>query len=337
NSAGANQGIRSLWASKAGFDGRPADQPGHIDDYWEFFQNENVYSYESTATDPYQVAGRPEHEPDCLGDFMGASQNKWQNLDSECTGNIDAFSFNFWDKQGGLRMNFTPPLADGTPIRDVQSGLKNWTYSRGYDADVGSQLADFNSAVPTGGGFSFEDLKAEITRGYPVMLILQNPGDFSRNLRGMPRGNPLIHAMVAYQFAVTDEGDQLVHYRTSWGNSVGSDSWAVWKPEVWAAEMQLRGVVLFHPKPKLTRLERANGKIKISWDGPASTLYDSVNDLETAAHSYIVERAASLGGQFTAVNEATTARELTVEDTGAEHQFFRIRLLTTAFDGSGGL
>src|SRR5690349_8396276 len=24
-----NQGIRSMWASKAGFDGRPEDQPGH--------------------------------------------------------------------------------------------------------------------------------------------------------------------------------------------------------------------------------------------------------------------------------------------------------------------
>src|SRR6185503_16827856 len=26
---GANVGIRSLWASKAGFDGRPSNQPGH--------------------------------------------------------------------------------------------------------------------------------------------------------------------------------------------------------------------------------------------------------------------------------------------------------------------
>ena len=29
---GAHVGIRSLWASKAGFDGRPPNQPGHIDD-----------------------------------------------------------------------------------------------------------------------------------------------------------------------------------------------------------------------------------------------------------------------------------------------------------------
>src|SRR5690349_3576575 len=36
NTVGANEGIRSMWASKAGFDGRPNDQPGHTDDYWEY-------------------------------------------------------------------------------------------------------------------------------------------------------------------------------------------------------------------------------------------------------------------------------------------------------------
>src|SRR5258708_35582462 len=58
DNAGPNEGICSLWASKAGFDGRPANQPGHIDDYWEYFVDEFSYSYESTATDPYVKAGR---------------------------------------------------------------------------------------------------------------------------------------------------------------------------------------------------------------------------------------------------------------------------------------
>ena len=40
NSNGSNAGIRSLWASKAGFDGRPANQPGHIDDYWTYYTSE---------------------------------------------------------------------------------------------------------------------------------------------------------------------------------------------------------------------------------------------------------------------------------------------------------
>src|SRR5688500_15325586 len=29
-----NDGIRALWASQQGVDGRPTSQPGHIEDYW---------------------------------------------------------------------------------------------------------------------------------------------------------------------------------------------------------------------------------------------------------------------------------------------------------------
>src|SRR3954466_12930886 len=50
NSDGLNEGIRSLWASLGGFDGRPADQPGHLDDYWENFENFDA-TYQSGATD----------------------------------------------------------------------------------------------------------------------------------------------------------------------------------------------------------------------------------------------------------------------------------------------
>src|ERR1051325_11116601 len=60
NNYGGNVGIESLWVSKAGFDGRPADQPGHADDYWLYLDQVN-YSYESTVPDPYVTAGRAEH------------------------------------------------------------------------------------------------------------------------------------------------------------------------------------------------------------------------------------------------------------------------------------
>src|SRR5262245_40533096 len=111
---GANQGIKSMWASRAGLDGRPADQPGHMDDYW--------VQYESTASDPYVTAGRPEHTPDCIGDFIGLSQNKWTNLNGECDGNIDAFSFVFWDQAGARRVNYTPDPQNGQPVPDIPSG-----------------------------------------------------------------------------------------------------------------------------------------------------------------------------------------------------------------------
>src|SRR5688500_3968890 len=116
----SNNGIRSLWASRAGFDGRPADKPGHTEDYWEFFSDAG-YSFESTKPDPYLLARRPEHEPDCVGDFIGSSQNKWPDLNGECSGNIDGYAFNFWDKDGGRLHNFVPPDFGGKPIRDIQS------------------------------------------------------------------------------------------------------------------------------------------------------------------------------------------------------------------------
>lgn len=328
----ANKGIRSMWASKAGFDGRPASQPGHIDDYWQFFENENVYSYESTAPDPYQVAGRPEHSPDCLGDLIGASQNKWSDLDGECSGNIDAFSFVFWDHTGERRVNFTPPAQNGVEMRDVQSGLRRWAEYRGYRAQVTSQLVDFNPEVQLGKGFHFADLKAEIDAGYPVMLILQNPNERSRSLHGifpndplMPRGNPEIHAMVAYSYAMY-EGQPVVIYRTSWGD--GDSAGSFWGPDIWRANMTLRGVITFHPVPKITQMSPESDGVKIKWDGPSATLSDVEAGTVYPVHWYAVEKAEDVTGPFSAIGEATTDREMILPRGSSAHAFYRVRVMT---------
>ncbi|MCI0747899.1 MAG: hypothetical protein L0Y58_21035, partial [Verrucomicrobia subdivision 3 bacterium] len=168
NDRGANVGIRAMWASKAGLDGRPADQPGHIDDYWLYYSSDSSFSYQSTAPDPFVTLGRAEHAPDCIGDFIGLSQRKWTNMSGECDGNIDAYSFVYWDTNGDRRTNYTPPTTAGTPARDIQSGLREWTKYRGYGADVFTQFSDFNPQTPAGTGFTFEDVKAEINAGYPL-------------------------------------------------------------------------------------------------------------------------------------------------------------------------
>jgi hypothetical protein len=334
NSWGANFGIRSLWASQAGLDGRPLNQAGHIDDYWTSTGVSLDAIYESTAPDPWVVEHRPEHSPDCLSDFMGSSQNKWADFDGECSGNINAFSFNYWDKSGGLRVNFSPPLAGGEPVRDVQSGLRAWTHWRGYDADVCSQLVDFNPEVPPGKGFTFQDLKNEILRGNPVMLILQDPGEFHRELPGMPRANPNIHAMLAFHYLVTDDGYELVQFRTSWSNGDAAISWSPWAPQIWASEMALRGVILYRPLPKITSIQRADGKLSLKWDGPSSRLWDEVNQFESAASEYTVESAASVNGPFTEVSSEIEDREVTMDDPGAEQVFFRIKLTHPAIESA---
>src|SRR6266481_3201915 len=118
-SVGANAGIHSLWASRAGMGGRPANKPGHIDDYWTVYDlGGGGRSFEDTAPDPY-VTNRAEHAPDCIGDFIGLSQRKWTNMNDECDGNIDGLAFTYWDNSGNRRTNFIPGLEAGTPARDI--------------------------------------------------------------------------------------------------------------------------------------------------------------------------------------------------------------------------
>lgn len=327
NSNGLNAGIRSMWASRAGFDGRPADQPGHVDDYWTFYVDDVVLSYESTAPDPYQTAGRTEHELDCIGDFIGASQNKWQNINDEHDGNIDAHAFVIWDMIGGKRSNFDPTPMDGVPVRDIPSGLRAWTRFRGHEADVFSQLVDFNPEVPAGAGFTFEDLKAEIDAGYPVMLYLQHSHEKFRNLSGMPKANPNVHGMLAYGYYIADSGARYVRYKTSWGGS-GDNRLKQWNNAEWETKLPVRGVIGYHPLPRITSIQPGSGTFTIQWHGPLATLSDLNASTTIPLHRYVVERAPALNeGEFVAASEPTAALEATVSVPAGEAGYFRVRLL----------
>ena len=321
NTDGPNASIRAMWASQTGVDGRPANKPGHMDDYWA--------TYESTAPDPYVSAGRAEHTPDCIGDFIGLSQRKWTNLNNECAGNIDAYSFVFWDNKGFRRTNFQPTNAAGERIPDIPSGLRAWAQWRGYDAEVFSQLTDFNSTVPTGRGFTFADMKAEIDAGYPVLLYLQNFTEYSRNIGGMTNANPPIHGMLAYGYSDYPNSTppvRLVHYRTSWG--VGEYS-SAWTGDTWQAGMPVRGVIGFHPMPKIRSVIRADGQITIDWDGPSAIREEAVTETVTTVHRYQLERATSLTARdFAPVGAPTTERTITAPEIPGENSFYRVKLLT---------
>ncbi len=325
NSAGANAGIRSLWASRAGLDGRPLDQPGHLDDYWENFGSDGMGTYESGATDPHLLAGRAEHAPDCVGDFIGASQNKWGDLNGECRGNINAFAFNYWQQDGGRRENYFPAGPSGAPIPDIQSGWIKWAEAHGSQANTFSQLADFNPHVPPGSGFTFEDLKAEIDAGYPVLLFLQNPGAFSRNLPGFSGGNPFVHAMLAYGY-VSDTDLRAVRYRTSWAS--GDRSIASWSSAAWEAGLAVRGVIGFRPLPKIRSVQRKPDGVHLTWDGPSSTLLNVTTGASTPVHWYVIERSDVLDpSSFEPVTEPSTLREAVIPDCCEGNAFFRVKLM----------
>jgi hypothetical protein len=336
DTCGSNIGIRSMWASRAGFDGRSLNSPGHIDDYWSsYFISfptcglQDSYSYQSTVADPYLTAGRPEHAPDCIGDFIGLSQKKWTNMANECDGNIDAFSFVFWDKTGNKRINYSPTNAAGQYVPDIQSGLRAWTQYRGYDAEVFTQLPDFSPERSTTNGFTYEDMKAEINAGYPVLLFLQPRNQFSRALGNMPRANPEIHGIMVYGY-LEDPGSGLnkgILIRTSWGSGEV-------EPEVFdnfevnilrGYGYYIRGVIGYHPKPKITGVTRGAGTLTITWEGPSAQLHDQIADTTTTVTRYQLERSTTLSPpKFAAVGTVTTNRTATVADDGPA--FYRVRL-----------
>src|SRR5688572_31345493 len=53
-------------------------------------------------------------------------------------------SFTYWDKTGERLVNFQPPRVGAVRVRDVPSGLREFSRYRGYEADAFTQLADFN-------------------------------------------------------------------------------------------------------------------------------------------------------------------------------------------------
>jgi hypothetical protein len=320
NSLGTNASIRSLWASRAGVDGRPANQPGHVDDYF--------VGYGSTDPDPYLALGRREHEPDCLGDFIGLNQKRWKNLNGECDGNIDGYSFVYWDGSGRRRVNFTPGPEAGLPAIDIQSGLRAWTQFRGDAADVFTQLGDINPEVPRGAGFTYEDLKAEIDAGYPVLLFLQDTHFKSRSFPGMPVANPLIHGILAYGYYITDDGTRHVRYRSSFAS--GDLHFGIWKADtIWHGLAPLRGVIAYHPLPKITDMSESDGQVTIQWRGPNAILYDGNTGLTSKPHRYVVEMAtSSTEADFVPITDPTTSHTVTIPAPDTQSAFYRVRLLT---------
>ena len=320
NSSGGNAGIQSLWASQAGVDGRPANRPGHVDDYW--------IDYDSPLADPYVTAGRAEHTPDCLGDFIGLNQKRWTRMNGECDGNVDGFSFTYWDTNGTRRVNFVPSFAAGKPARDIPSGLQAWARVRRYDAAVFSQLTDFNTTLPAGTGFTYEDLKVEINAGYPVLLFLQDFASYSRAVGNMSQANPEIHGMLAYGYQEDPAyGVRWVYYRTSWAS--GGLVHSQWDANVWQAGMPVRGVIGFHPRPKLRSISRAAGLVTLAWDGPSARLYDTVARTTNYVNSYQAEWTPGLNpANWQTVGAAVaTNRVATFPAPASGTAFYRVRLL----------
>lgn len=141
-----------LIASKNGVDGRAIK--GSIDDYW--------VQYGSSASDPYITGAWTQHAwESAIGDYMKTSQSAYGNTDGSTT------FYNF--ASSALPLTCAEMVDNNIADRDGTYGRKLFYEARGYTVtDCYSQKTD-NIIV---GGFSFNQFKAEIDAGRPVMLNL---------------------------------------------------------------------------------------------------------------------------------------------------------------------
>ena len=94
----------------------------------------------------------------------------------------------------------------------------------------------------------------------------------ARVLGDLPHANPPIHGMLAYGYYEDPTyGVRWVYYRTSWASGAGVRS--QWNANRWQAELPVRGVIGFHPRPKVRSLSRQADSVTLAWDpSPSDSL-----------------------------------------------------------------
>ncbi|HOU08293.1 MAG TPA: fibronectin type III domain-containing protein [Caldisericia bacterium] len=161
---------------------------GHVDDFW-------VDTY-SSEPDPYITNGWVMHAlGDCTGDYMGTNQSKY--------GNIDGGTM-FWEDDVGDKLS---DFDDYEPTyRDGCHGMKLFVQSRGYTV-----LENFTQRIKGKGtdpnkGFTFDDFKAEIDAGRPVMIQVTS------------------HSMLGYGYDTSD-GTNKIYIRDTWDYAAHTMTW----------------------------------------------------------------------------------------------------------------
>ncbi len=172
-----------LIASKNGVDGRTTR--GSIDDYW--------VRYGSSTSDPYITGGWTQHTwGEAIGDYMKTSQSAYENTD----GATVFYSYTYLPDQ----LTCADMLGYGI-TKDGTQGRKLFYEARGYTVtDCYNQKTD----NIVSGGFSFNQFKAEIDAGRPVML----------NLAG--------HTIVGVGY---DDSQQLVYLHDTWDYNTHAMTW----------------------------------------------------------------------------------------------------------------
>ena len=154
DSGGDTRAQCPLSATRDGLDGRSGR--GHVDDYWIKYQNND--------DDPFITNDWTEHTyNDCTADFMKTNQTTNHN-------NSDGATSFYSYTTSGDPLTAEDMESYGIHNEDGAYGLKLFFESRDYTVTtLFTQKIDTQAE----GGFSFEQYKAEIDAGYPVMIHLE--------------------------------------------------------------------------------------------------------------------------------------------------------------------
>ncbi|MFA5422242.1 MAG: C39 family peptidase [Phycisphaerae bacterium] len=181
----------ALIASKKGRDRNRSF--GHVNDYWR--------AYGRSGPDPYETAGRAEHTPNCVADFLGTNQWKWDYnySDGKIDFNVDG-STALWAYSSGEKLyDFIPSESAGLPQTSFCHGLKLYAEHCGY-----SVLENYTQRVDVDGGFSYLDYQSEIDAGRPVFIQLAG------------------HSMVGVGY---DPDSEIIYIHDTWDNRL---HWMQW-------------------------------------------------------------------------------------------------------------
>lgn len=143
----------------------------------------------------------------------------------------------------------------------------------------------------------------------------------------MPRANPEIHGLLIYGYQAYDGFGTNAYVRDSWG---GDEEHRNWSPVPWVAggSLSLRGLIGFHPKPRMRSLAFDGANVTVRWDGPASQLYDTLTGTTILPHRYQLERSLTLDPpDFQPGGSPTTDLTITLPECCTDAAYYRVELL----------